>query len=127
MKSKGGKIFYRCEACFSSDIFKKVTFIEGIKNIYICNSCQSWGEWKDRSKQSVLEYFNSIRPLTYVRKGSMIIIESKNVFHTIKRGRFHPGMLYEINFPTKKGEKYYYGKTFFTINGKSHAVYGALK
>lgn len=127
MRSKGGKIFYRCEYCFSSDIIKKATFIDGLKNIYICNTCEHWGNWCAREKQSVLEYFNSIRPIVYLRKGNNVFIESHGILFDVKRVRVHPGMLYEINDKDMSRENPCdYGLGQITIDGKIINVKGRL-
>ena len=114
MLSKGGKIFYRCASCFSSDIEKAISMGQ---NSYRCNTCKMWGPWKDRIKQSVLEYFNSIRPIKYMRKGNNVFIESHGKLFEVRRVRVHPGMLYEKN-DREISNRIVYGLTSIVVNGK---------
>ena len=67
MKSKGGKIFYRCEVCNSSDIEKRVGYAvigsieSNTENFYYCKTCRCLGLWKDRVKESVAEYYMGLK------------------------------------------------------------------
>jgi transposase-like protein len=50
MKSKGGKIEYRCPECRSSNIHKCKLF-EQVS--YGCDDCNRYGPWRDRIKESL--------------------------------------------------------------------------
>lgn len=74
MRSKGGKIFYRCENCNSSNITKQVAAFDPLTdelkrtNLYICNTCNTYGFWKDRIKQAIDIYYESLKGSTIYGK-----------------------------------------------------------
>lgn len=99
-------------------------------NMFLCNTCGMHDLWINRNKQSVLHYFNWIRPLTYMRKGNNVFIQSHGITYKLYRVRVHPGMLYEKNYPltsTMIQRQHYYDKAWITIDGKKHEIHGGLK
>lgn len=92
MRSKGGKIFYRCNKCYSADIAKGLLEHNGKRiNVFICNTCNVYGYWEHRIKESVIKHYDSIYTsiICQMNKRDAIVMPQKFVLKNLGKRKLN--------------------------------------